>query len=84
MIADMTLCREPPMRYKGGMDIKKWEYLRDEVNGLNELDSKLAHWGGLGWELASVIQTTETGNAENENILTPERWMILLKRPSAL
>ncbi len=65
------------------MDIVKWKYLRDEVSGLDELDSKLAHWGGLGWELASIIHTTETGKPDEQNILTPERWMLVLKQPSA-
>jgi hypothetical protein len=72
------------MRYNGGMEIKKWQYLRDEVGGMDELDSKLAHWGELGWELVSIIHTTETGKPSDENILTPERWMLVLKQPSTL
>ena len=72
------------MRYKGSMEIKKWQYLRDEVSGLDELDLKLAHWGSLGWELVSIVHTTETGKPQDENILTPERWMLVLKQPTAL
>jgi hypothetical protein len=72
------------MRYKGGMEIKKWKYLRDEVGGMDELDSKLAHLGELGWELVSIIHTTDTGKSTDENILAPERWMLVFKQPSTL
>jgi len=65
------------------MEITNWEYFRDEVNGLNDLDSKLAHWGGLGWELVSIIHTTETGRPADVNILAPERWMLVFKKPKA-
>jgi len=66
------------------MESTKWQYMRDEASGLDELDEKLKHWGNLGWELASIIQTTESGKPEDENILTPERWLLVLKQPSTL
>jgi hypothetical protein len=61
------------------METKKWQYMHDQVNGLEELDSKLAHWGSLGWELAGIIQTAD--DADTENILAPETWVLVLKQP---
>ncbi len=61
------------------MEPKKWQYKRDNVIGLEELDSKLAHWGNLGWELAGIIQTS--GDENDENILGPETWVLVLKQP---
>jgi hypothetical protein len=60
------------------MEPKKWQYKRDSVVGLEELDSKLLHWGNLGWELAGIIQTA--GDEDNENILGPETWVLVLKQ----
>jgi hypothetical protein len=64
------------------MEPKKWKYMRDQVLGLEELDSKLAHWGNLGWELAGIIQTSD--DEGNENILGPETWVLVLKQPNPL
>jgi hypothetical protein len=64
------------------MEPKKWQYMRDSVLGLEELDSKLAHWGNLGWELASIIQTSD--NENDENILGPETWVLVFKQPKPL
>jgi hypothetical protein len=61
------------------MEPKKWQYMRDSVEGLEEMDSKLLHWGNLGWELAGIIQTT--GDEDNENILGPEIWVLVFKQP---
>ncbi len=61
------------------MEPTKWQYMRDSVVGLEELDSKLQHWGNLGWELAGIIETV--GDEKNENILGPETWVLVLKQP---
>jgi hypothetical protein len=69
--------------YKGVMEVKKWQYSRDVVSGLDQLDTRLEHWGDLGWELVSMIHTTETASQanESENILAAEKWMLILKQP---
>ncbi len=59
----------------------RWQYFRDELATLNDLDAKLEHWGGLGWELATILHASET--KKDENILAPEVWMLVLKRPVA-
>jgi hypothetical protein len=64
------------------MEIQKWQYKRDQVPGLEELDSKLEHWGNLGWELASIVQTTDDGI--EGNILGPEVWVLVLKQPKPI
>ncbi len=65
------------------MDMKKWQYLRDEVDTVDELDEKLKHWGSHGWELASLVHAKrETTTTEETNILAPEVWMLVLKQPS--
>lgn len=63
------------------MEIKRWQYHRDDLADLAELDGKLSHWGGLGWELVSVLHTSETKTAE-ENILAPEGWLLIFKQPA--
>jgi hypothetical protein len=64
------------------MEIKKWQYLRDEIASLDELDEKLTHQGGLGWELVSILHTTETTRTADENILAPEGWILVFKQPA--
>jgi hypothetical protein len=65
------------------MEIKKWQYLRDDIASLDELDEKLKHRGGLGWELVSILHTMETKRTADENILAPEGWILLFKQPAA-
>lgn len=51
------------------MQNHKWQYLRDDVSSVNDLDEKLAHWGGQGWELVSAIPSGSfewDGPAPNE------------------
>jgi hypothetical protein len=64
------------------MEIKKWQYLRDEIASLNELDEKLERQGSLGWELVSILHTTETMKTADENILAPEGWILVFKQPA--
>jgi vacuolar-type H+-ATPase subunit B/Vma2 len=63
------------------MEIRKWQYLRDYIANLDELDEKLKNRGDLGWELVSILQTTETKRVPDENILVPEGWLLLFKQP---
>ena len=56
------------------MEIKKWKYLRENMATLDDLDDKLKHWGGLGWELVTILHTNEMKRAADENILAPEGW----------
>ena len=63
------------------MKAVKWRYLRYELANLEELDEKLNHWGGLGWELVSVIHTQELKKTA-ENILVPEGWTLMFKQPA--
>jgi hypothetical protein len=65
------------------MEIRKWQYLRDDIANLDELDDKLKHRGGLGWELVTILHTTETKTRADENILVPEGWVLLFKQPIA-
>jgi len=67
------------IRYNGRMDMTKWQYLRDDIATLNDLDVKLRHWGALGWELATILHASET--KRDENILAPEVWMLIFKQP---
>ena len=82
----MTLCHSSwtgDVRYKGCMEIRKWRYLRDDIANLDELDEKLKDRGDLGWELVSILHTTETTRRADENILVPEGWLLLFKQPVA-
>jgi len=58
------------------MEIKKWKYLRENMATLDDLDDKLKHWGGLGWELVTILHTNEMKRAADENILAPEGWIL--------
>jgi hypothetical protein len=60
------------------MEAQKWQYKRDQAMGLEELDSKLAQWGDLGWELAGIIPTSN--DADDTNILGPEVWVLVFKQ----
>jgi hypothetical protein len=68
------------------MEHKKWQYMRDEVKNLEELDKKLEHWGDLGWELVSTLHTKEVKRTPGEHKLAPssysetEGFILVLKR----
>jgi hypothetical protein len=68
------------------MEQKKWQYMRDGVANLDELDKKLAHWGDLGWELVSTLHTKMVKRTPGEHRLAPseyadtEGFIIVLKR----
>jgi hypothetical protein len=66
------------------METNKWRYHRDDIGSLTELDTKLSYWGDLGWELVSVLHTQETGTTTDENILAPERWILIFKQPAPI
>src|SRR5277367_2250515 len=69
------------VRYKGGMETTKWQYFRDDIATLDEVDAKLKHWGALGWELVTILHANEVTTVANENILAPEVWMLIFKQP---
>jgi hypothetical protein len=62
------------------MEVPKWKYLRDDMATLDGLDAKLAHWGGLGWELVTVLHA---GEPAEENILPAQVWMLIFKQPAS-
>jgi hypothetical protein len=64
------------------MENKKWQYLRDDIASLDELEATLKHRGDLGWELVSIVHTTETKRTADENILAPEGWILVFKQPA--
>lgn len=48
------------------------------------MDQMLTHWGDLGWELATIVHAPKIVKDEivnDENILTPEAWMLVFKQP---
>jgi hypothetical protein len=61
-----------------------WRYFRDKVNSLDHLDQKLQHWGGVGWELVTILHERSEGLPNEENILqTPEivdTWTLIFKQ----
>ena len=56
-----------------------WQYFRENIATLSDLDAKLSYWGSLGWELATILHASET--KRDENILAPEVWMLIFKQP---
>jgi hypothetical protein len=64
------------------MEIRKWQYLRDDMATIDDLDARLKHWGGLEWELVTILHTNEMQRAPDENILAPEGWILLFKQPA--
>jgi hypothetical protein len=69
--------------YNSGLEMTKWKYFRDDIATLDEVDSKMQHWGAQGWELVSVLHTAEIGNAAEGNILAPKVWMLIFKQPTS-
>jgi hypothetical protein len=61
------------------MTVPKWKYFRDDISTLDELDAKLDHWGGLGWELVTILHASEP---VEENILPARVWMLMFKQPA--
>jgi len=61
------------------MEVPKWKYFRDDISTLDDLDAKLEHWGGLGWELVTVLHASEPAQ---QNILPPQVWMMIFKQPA--
>jgi hypothetical protein len=65
--------------------MQKWQYLRDQVADLEELDAKAQHWGTLGWELVSVCYIYDAGNyAAGEEKQPLPSWILFLKRPAMM
>jgi hypothetical protein len=62
--------------------MQKWQYLRDEVANETELDERLTHWGGLGWELVAVCFTGSNYSLAGENEPAVP-WKMFFKQPSA-
>jgi hypothetical protein len=65
------------------MEVTKWQYLRDEIGTLDELEERLSQRGRTGWELVSVVATPGTKTTPDENILAPEIWMLIFKQPAS-
>jgi hypothetical protein len=63
--------------YKGTMAIQKWQYLRSDANDEDALDQKLAHYGNLGWELASVVYTQSDDDGHSW-----QSWELFFKMPA--
>jgi len=65
----------------------KWQYLRDDVHSLDELDTKLGHWGTLGWELVTILYEREVEMLQGRDVLAPptysrtDTWSLILKQP---
>ena len=59
----------------------KWKYFRDDISTLEHLDTKLNHWGGLGWELVTILHAIEP---DGDNILAARIWMQIFKQVSSL
>lgn len=70
------------MRYNRSMEVQKWQYHREEIATLQDLDGKLSYRGSLGWELATILHATEITKEEG-NILNPEVWILIFKKPMA-
>ena len=64
------------------MELTKWKYFRDDISTLDELDGKLQHWGGLGWELVTILHASEIKGPADENILAPQVWLLIFKQPT--
>jgi hypothetical protein len=67
------------------MQTQKWQYLRDEVHSMRELDEKLGHWGNLGWELVEIlherhVEMVRKGGGPGEMSRT-DTWNLILKQP---
>ncbi len=62
------------------MEVTKWQYVRDDISSLDDLDARLTHWGARGWELVTILHASETKT--DKNILGPEVWMLVLKQPA--
>jgi hypothetical protein len=63
------------------MEVTKWQYFRDDISSLDDLDAKLTQRGALGWELVTILHASETKT--DQNILGAEVWMLIFKQPAA-
>jgi hypothetical protein len=61
------------------MEVRQWKYFRDDISTLDDLDTKLNHWGGLGWELVTILHAIEPAE---DNILASQVWMLIFKQPA--
>jgi hypothetical protein len=61
------------------MEVRQWKYFRDDISTLDDLDTKLNHWGGLGWELVTILHAIEPAE---DNILASQIWMLIFKQPA--
>jgi hypothetical protein len=68
--------------------VTKWQYRRDEVHGLEELDKQLEHWGGLGWELVTILHERQPDVLHGNTAFgapiakRDEAWSLIFKQPA--